>query len=156
VSESRGSISVTVGEALNELLDDQIDDERTNKASLESRGLAVITTSGALVTLLLGLAALVTKAQSYTPSLGARLLLIAALAAFLVAAALGIYCNVPRRYRELQPGSLRTLTAPDVWTAPGAKPNVRSLSPGLRRSARPETRTRRRHTPSCSPRECRC
>jgi hypothetical protein len=119
VNDFASSETTTVGDACKTLLDKQIEVERTKKGSLEARGLAVITTSGTLVTLLLGLSGVITTVHAFAPPLAARLLLIAAVVAFIFAAALGIYCNAPLRYRELDPESLRTMTAFGVWTAPG-------------------------------------
>jgi hypothetical protein len=110
---------MTVGDAFAALLDDKVNSERSKKASLEARGLAIITASGTLVTLLLGLAAVLTKAQGFAPSTTARFLLTGAIAAFLVAATLGIYCNIPLRYQEIAPESLKGLTAQEVWAADG-------------------------------------
>jgi hypothetical protein len=119
MNDSAPSTAGTVGEVCRDLLDDQFGVESAKKESLETRGLAVITTSGTLVTLLLALASVITKTGGLTPSLGPRLLLLAALVAFVISATLGIYCNAPLHMKELDPGSLGGLTDEDVWMEPG-------------------------------------
>lgn len=68
------------------------------KASLEQRGLAVITTSGTLVTLVFGLVAVLTKANNYKLPDSAHGWIGAALIAFVIAAILGLVSNVPLNY----------------------------------------------------------
>jgi hypothetical protein len=85
----------TVGNLYSSLLLDQLSDERAKKASLEQRGIYVITTSGALVTLTLGFAALATRAQTYRLPYAAVVILIAALAGFVSASAMGLLVNAP-------------------------------------------------------------
>jgi hypothetical protein len=72
------------------------------KSSLEQRGLGVITTSGVLVTLLFGLAALSTKAQTFALPKSAGYFLVLALVLFFAAAITAILTNVPLEYDELQ------------------------------------------------------
>lgn len=109
----------TVGDASISLIDGQISFEREKKSSLEARGLAVITTSGTLVTLLLALAAVITRTHGLAPSLVPQVLLLGALLAFLAAASLAIYCNAPLQMREVDAASLRSLTTRDVWNGVG-------------------------------------
>jgi hypothetical protein len=78
-----------VGTVLGALAKDQLDDERQAAGSLAQRAAIVISTSGTLVTLLLGAAALVTRTQSFTvphsvlieAAIAVILLIVAALAA---------------------------------------------------------------------------
>ena len=82
----------TVGDVIVALADDQLQEERQLKDSLAQRAAIVISTSGTLVTLLLGAAALVTRNQSFTvpnsvlvdAAIAVVLLIVAALAALLV------------------------------------------------------------------------
>lgn len=68
------------------------------KASLGQRGLAVITTSGTLVTLVFGLVALLTKANDYRLPHSAHGWIGTALVSFVIAAVLGLVSNVPLNY----------------------------------------------------------
>ena len=108
--------TATAGSVYAALITEQLVEERARKASIEARGLSVITTSGALVTLLFGLGSLVSGVEGYTlPTVG-RWFLLGALGAFLLAAAAGIVANFPLRYREVSVAGLRRLTAPEWWT----------------------------------------
>ena len=66
------------GAVLFDVCKDLLEEEATRKASIEARGAAVITTSGAIVTLVFALAAVVTKPATYAlPSIGLIPLLVA-------------------------------------------------------------------------------
>jgi hypothetical protein len=108
------------GRAAKEFIEQELAVERAKKASLEARGLAVITTSGVLVTLLFAVAAVVTKSPSFTLSQLSRWLLASSALGFVCAATLGILCNAPNRYLQVDPKSLAILLTEDVWGAPGA------------------------------------
>ncbi len=78
---------------------EQLEIEDKRKTSFEQRGLAVVTTSGALVTLLFGLAALSTKAQqTFVLEAAAKPPLAAALGLFVVAALAALLTNLPLNY----------------------------------------------------------
>jgi hypothetical protein len=109
----------SVGAAVSAFVAVELDAERARKASLESRGLAVITSSGTLVTLLLGLAALITKGTEFRLTEAERWLLAAAALLFVLAGAIGIVCNAPARYLQIEPGSLTGLLSPEAWTLEG-------------------------------------
>ena len=88
--------------------------EDARRASLEARGASVITSSGALVTLLFALSALVTKQQSFVLSSGPRKLLALGTVAFVLAAMLAIGTYVPRRSRLTNPVELAR-QLPELW-----------------------------------------
>jgi hypothetical protein len=117
VSDQEGDAG-TAGHVYAALIVDQLKSEESRKASLEQRGLAIISTSGALVSLLFGLGAV---AVGRSGVLGlpwtARLLLIAATAAFIVASILGLLTNAPRAYLGAHLEDLRRLLLPDLWAA---------------------------------------
>jgi hypothetical protein len=74
-------------------------EENQRKASLEQRSLAVISTAGALISLILALTALVLgrdRAVELTPV--SKLLLVAAIIVFVLAAVAGLFANRPRMY----------------------------------------------------------
>jgi hypothetical protein len=78
---------------------EQLDAQEARKVSIEQRGLAVITTSGVLVTLLFGLTALsVRGGTEFVIPDAATALLIGALVLFVLAALGAIATNLPRSY----------------------------------------------------------
>ena len=74
------------------------------KASLEQRGLAVITTSGTLATLLFGLTALISGATGFQLPRQAHGPLGVALISFTIAALLALLTNVPLFYKTVELG----------------------------------------------------
>ena len=100
VSEEAGAPE-NAGIAFAKLLEEQLVEERARKTSLEARGAAIITTSGALVTLLFGLAALVTGQDGFELGDQPRNLLGLGVLAFFAAALAGLAVNFPWRYTEV-------------------------------------------------------
>jgi hypothetical protein len=85
--------------------------EEKRNSTMETRAVAVITTSGVLVTLLLAFAALVTRVQTFRVP-GFTLFLAGASACLFVAAALcGILTNAPWRVWTLKPDCLNR----EIW-----------------------------------------
>lgn len=115
------------GDAYGTFIAEQLQRETATKESFERRAVAVITTSGVLVGLLFGLAGAVIGQDDFTaPTTFARVLVVVALALFLVAAVLGILVNAPsERYQEADTRDLRRLTAAGYWEA-----RVRSVHGG--------------------------
>jgi hypothetical protein len=94
---------------------DELDRQIERKASFEQRGLSVITTSGTLVTLLFGLAALSTKeAQTFTLPGGSKTFLVIALIFFVIAIIAALCTNVPWVYKNVTPEGLRSMVH-DHW-----------------------------------------
>jgi hypothetical protein len=84
-------------------LDAELKAQDARKASFEQRGLAVVTTSGVLVTLLFALAGLSTEAkQTFALPQNARAWLAAALVAFILAAAAALATNLPLSYQAVE------------------------------------------------------
>ncbi len=71
------------------------------KASLEGRGLSVVTASGTIVTLLFGLVAVLTAGKDFVLPDLARDLLLVALIGFGVAWVLGVLSNIPLNYQNV-------------------------------------------------------
>ena len=90
------------GSVYADLIAELVAREDVRKDSIEQRGVAVITTSGALSTLLLGLAAVNTHAKNWHLPASADDLLIAAVCLFFTAALLAISTNLPLRYAEVK------------------------------------------------------
>lgn len=86
---------------------DQLNDQEARKSSIEQRGVAVITTSGTLVSLLFGLAAVLTGVQHYQLPSGAESWLYAAMVAFVAGAIGGIATNLPLFYIGVRASELR-------------------------------------------------
>ena len=80
------------------------DAQDARKSSIEQRGLAVITTSGTLATLLFGLTALISSAKSFELPVQAHGPLGVALVAFVVAALAALLTNLPLFYLDLRIG----------------------------------------------------
>lgn len=90
------------------LLKEKLASEDARKSSLEQRALAVITTSGALVTLLFGLAALSTKREAtFDLSDFAETALAVALGLFIGAAVLALRTNTPVDYQEVEADAIQ-------------------------------------------------
>jgi hypothetical protein len=87
---------------------EQVDREDARKESLEKRGLSLITSSGALVTVLFGLAAFVTDSDDFKLPDSANVLLSLALIAFFASGLFAIATNFPMNYEEVEPSELRT------------------------------------------------
>lgn len=87
---------------------DELDVQDKRKASFEQRGLAVITTSGTLVTLLFALAALSTKeAATFTLPGAAVTWLSVALVLFFVSALAALLSNAPFVYQAVPASSIK-------------------------------------------------
>jgi hypothetical protein len=109
------------GASFGRTIKDQLDEERARKNSLEARGIGIVTSSGALATLLFGLVAFTrgTNPQLHwaigTP---AKAALLVGVALFAVAALLGLAANYPGDYKEVKVDKLRERVTPDEWTKP--------------------------------------
>ena len=104
-----------------------IDAEATRKTSTESKGTAVITTSSALVTILFGLVAVVTSRTAFKLPSSAHGWLVAAIVAFVLAAATAILVSFPLPYGQtmLTLSDLRKWWGDDVSTAEAAVSGLR-------------------------------
>jgi hypothetical protein len=104
-----------------------IDAEAARKTSTESKGVAVITTSSALVTILFALVAVVTSRTTFKLPASAHGWLVAAIVAFVVAAATAILVSFPLPYGQttLTIDDLRNWWNDDVGTAEAAVSGLR-------------------------------
>lgn len=101
-----------------DLVTDLLQAENAIVNGLETRGVAVVSTSGALVTLLLGLAGLVTRAQSFHVSTTVLILASLAVVFFLLAGLVAMWIiNRPRKAWRPDPGQL-TIEMWDRWNRP--------------------------------------
>lgn len=92
----------------------QVASQEERKRSLEQRGLAVITTSGVLVSLLFGLTAVLTGAVGYHLPHASQGWILAALVCFVSAAIAAILTNVPLKYSGVTADALRK-TIDERW-----------------------------------------
>ena len=97
-----------------EFVKDLVDAEDARRTTLETRGATIITSSAALVTLLLAFAALVTKRTDFTLESGTQSLLSISVSAFVVAALLAIATYAPHAIRVIDAAKLR-LELRAVW-----------------------------------------
>lgn len=107
--------STSAGSVYAVLVENQLAEEATRKESFESRGVMVITTSAALVGLLFGFSALVTKGDDLQLQSAAIAFLTASAFLFVAAAILSILCNWPLRYRQVALDELERLTQEQYW-----------------------------------------
>lgn len=141
-SEDSTASGVGAGtELLASFIESELAAEESRKDSIEQRGSAVISTSGALVTVLFGLAAVVTGQDKYTPPDVALWAILLALVLFVMAAVLGLLTNAVRNYNRVKLDDVektvdtewRTITVDDARAAI-SQSNLRVL-----RSARTQT-----------------
>lgn len=107
--------STVAGSAYRDLIDGQLKREDARKTSFEARGMQIISSSGTMVTLLFGLAALVTGTKDFKLGDSSKVALAVALALLLVAAVCGIATNVPLEYAEADPTTLTRLLDDRFW-----------------------------------------
>jgi hypothetical protein len=103
------------GSAYRDLIDAQLKREDGRKVSFEARGMQIITSSGTIVTLLFGLAALATSSTSFALIGSAKVAFAVALGLLLVAAVCGIATNVPLEYVEASSASLTHVLEDPFW-----------------------------------------
>jgi hypothetical protein len=111
---SVATASGVYGDILKELLAD----EQAAKASLEQRGLAVVSSAGALVTLLLGIVGLAYKVDRVSTPIVARWLLLLSVIAFVVASIFGILTNKPMGYEAFGQDALSKMVEKRYWNGP--------------------------------------
>lgn len=134
----------TTSEILNELLTDTLAEERNRKDSLAQRSITVITTSGTLVTIILGVNALVVRPTGFRSTWVTASLLIAAVITLLVAATLALLNNAPRSQTTVDVESLaeQAATVTD-WSAADENLDVRSYQLRVRLATDLRLRNRR-------------
>ncbi len=114
------SLANVKGSSYGPTIQAQLTEERARKTSLEARGIGIVTSSGALATLLFGLAAFTrgTFNQLHIPITGAgKWALITAAGLFAAAAVLGVLSNAPLPYEEALVPPLRQRVEETEWIA---------------------------------------
>jgi hypothetical protein len=105
------------GEVYADFIEKELDDQRVSKASMEQRCIAVVSTSGILVTLLFGFAAIARKSDQFRIPASARNWFYLALGGFVIAAVAGLLGNSPRTYRGVKSAALERLLR-EKWSDP--------------------------------------
>ena len=109
------------GPVIADLIAKEVEASRAKAASVQARGLAVISSSGTLVTLLFGLAALATKAQNFALPAATKLPLYLAAGFLALAAFVAILTNAPRKRDAIPTSTLRPLLEETLWNAPAVQ-----------------------------------
>ena len=104
-----------IGDFLADVAKQQLQYERQTRSTLVQRASLVITTSGTLVTLLLGAAALVTKSQCFTPPRQLLGEVTAAVVLFILAALVALAINWPWRQTVIDVDLLVSENHTDGW-----------------------------------------
>ena len=96
------------------ILSEMVKAQDVRKTSIEQRGIAVVTTSGTLVTLLFGLVSVLTKDSSFHLPRPSRLWLSVSLPLFIASVVLALAVNVPFSYRDFLIAGLKK-QLPSEW-----------------------------------------
>ena len=114
----QGADAGHAGPLIASLITKELDAQRAITASLQSRGLAVISSSGTLVTLLFGLSAVATTAEHFRLPGAAKPPLYVAAVLLVAAAVAGIVTNAPRNVKATALARLRPLVESPYWEYP--------------------------------------
>lgn len=117
-ADTSGS-SGTAGEAVyGQLLSQLLKEEEDTKTSLEQRGLAVVSSAGALVTLLVGIVGLGYRPGRVALPALARWFLVSSVMTFVIAGILGVLTNRPMGYKVFGQDALDKMVKPQYWYGP--------------------------------------
>jgi hypothetical protein len=120
-NKARVTLAEVSGSSFGPTIKDQLDEERARKNSLEARGIGIVTSSGALATLLFGLVAFTRGTNNqlhWNIGTPARVALLVGVGLFAVAALLGLAANYPGDYREAAVDRLENRVEPGEWHKP--------------------------------------
>lgn len=136
-SEASGDGPAPPGTSYATFIRELVAEQDVRKASLEGRGLAVITTAGSLATALFGLVALITKSDEFVLPGEAHGPLGVAVAAFTIAAMLGVLTNLPLFYKGVAGDAPKALLD-ERWdeTEDAARLRIASTRAGVFEAAR--------------------
>ena len=133
----QGAEAAQAGPLIAGLITRELDAQRAITASLQSRGLAVISSSGTLVTLLFGLSAVATTAERFKLPGAAKPPLYVAAVLLVAAAVAGIVTNAPRSVKATALARLRPLVESPYWEYPVRPAHRRQPGPTGRRGSSP-------------------
>lgn len=100
------------------VIDHELEQERERATSLEQRAMAVVTSSGVLVTLVFGFGTLIKGQESFHLSLATRIILALALVSFVVAAVMSLLTNRPHAYKPLGVKTDLQRMVFELWSIP--------------------------------------
>lgn len=109
----------SAGQVLSALANDELQQERRRKDSIEQRGITVITSAGVLVTLLLAFAGIAGTDQLHALSPLGRDLMGGSLLLFAISAVLGLLANTVAQYTEAKVSTLQNLIE-NYWDYPAS------------------------------------
>jgi hypothetical protein len=112
-----GPAEEVAGPVIAQLIAKEVERTQATTASLQSRGLAVISSSGTLVTLLFGLSALATRGTDFTLTTATKVPLVLAAVLLVLAAVAGIATNAPRQKHAIGLDGLAPLLDDERWSA---------------------------------------
>jgi hypothetical protein len=111
----RCAASPQAGDVYSEAVKESLDVETAKKASLEQRSFTVITTSGVIVSLLLGFLAVLAKRDQENLPLMVKIALTAAVVAFLLVSMFALRANSPQPYAFLSSEDMLRMVTADLW-----------------------------------------
>jgi hypothetical protein len=100
------------------VIDHELEQERERATSLEQRAMAVVTSSGILVTLVFGFGTFIKGQGNFHPPLSARIILALALVSFVVATVMSLLTNRPRAYKPLGVKTDLQRMVFELWSIP--------------------------------------
>jgi hypothetical protein len=115
MSESEGT---KASEIYATVIDDELERERDRRTSLEQRAMAVVTSSGVLVTLVFGFGTFIKGQGGFHLPLPSRIILTLALFAFVMAAVLSLLTNRPRAYNPFGVKTDLQRMVGELWSTP--------------------------------------
>jgi hypothetical protein len=105
-----------------DFINQAIETEKAYKTSFEGRGLAVVTSSGAVLAILLGLASWISQEKSPIKIHGATIwILVDSAVLLMLSSALGILVSAPRRRAGPDPQDIYRFLEINKWNAEGDK-----------------------------------
>jgi hypothetical protein len=113
--DNRATEGDLAGPVIADLVAEELEAARAMAASVQTRGLAVISSSGTLVVLLFGLSTLATKAQNFTLPMQTKPPLYLAAVFFVLAASTGITTNLPQKKDAIALSTLHPLLKERYW-----------------------------------------
>lgn len=96
----------TGGDVFTAFVEGEVKAERERRNALDARGIAVLTTSGTLVTLVFAIGAVVTGATGFSPPAETVVIVTIGLVAFVAAALFGLLANRLKKYDVVTTGQL--------------------------------------------------
>jgi hypothetical protein len=97
------------GHTYSTFIDNELKAERDRRATLDAKGLSIVTTAGTFTTLLAAVGAFISNRQGFMLPEEAVSPLVATLCAFVIAAALGLLASTGRHYQITTPDTLAVM-----------------------------------------------